>query len=168
MPDPGRAARILVYAPNGELKAAVEVKVVAGRAAWWPTRLLSNLLESGVIPDRVPYFLLVTYDTFYLWGDNRDRPLGDRPDGAASPGAPEPDRRADAARVLAQHLAGFSCPLAELGEEGLEILVSSWLPEATHPAPAGREVAPEYDWLSGSGFLDAVRGCRPVRGQAGW
>ena len=157
---------MLVYARNGELRAAVEVKAVAGRSEAWARRLLSNLLEFGVVPERVPYFLLVTYDAFYLWGDDRERPLRRYPDGAGSSGAPGPDRRADAARVLAPYLGAGPFPLDELpGEEGLGGLVFSWLCEATYSHPAGREGAPEHGWLSGTGFLETVQGCRPLSGR---
>ena len=49
---------MLVYAPNGELRAAVEVKAVSARPPEWIARFLSNLLEFDVILARVPYFLL--------------------------------------------------------------------------------------------------------------
>ena len=116
----------------------------------------------------MPYFLLATADSFYLWGDNRDRPL-DRSPEVGRLGSPEPDRRADASGVLAPHLEGIPFPLAELSGEGLTMLVSSWLYDATDPDPAGRDSPSEHDdWLSGTGFLEAVWGCRPVRGRTDW
>ena len=157
---------MLVYAPNGELRAAVEVKGVTGRPPEWIAQFLSNLLEFGVVPERVPYFLLVTADAFYLWGDNRDRPLDRSPNGGRQ-GPLAPDHSADASKVLAPHLEGVPLPLAELSETSLEMLVSSWLYDVTDPDLAGREVPPEHDWLSGTGFLEAVRGCRPVRKPTG-
>ena len=168
MSGSGSAADVLVYAPNGELRAAVEVKAVTARPPEWIAQFLSNLLELGVVPERVPYFLLATADAFYLWGNNRDRPLDRSPKGGRLR-PPEPDRHADAARVLAPHLQGVSLPLEKLSERSLMMLVSSWLYEATDPDPAGQKVSPEHDdWLSGTGFLAAVRGCRPVRGRADW
>lgn len=169
MPDPVGAADVLVYAPNGELRATVEVKVVSGRPPEWIAEFLSNLLELGVIPERVPYFLLATNDAFYLWGNNRDRPLKRYPDAGRASGVPEPDRRADARGCSPPtSRAGVPFPPEELSERSLMMLVSSWLYEATDPDPAGQEVSPEHDWLSGTGFLEAVRGCRPVRGRADW
>ena len=73
-------------------------------------------------------------------------------------------RRAAKARRLEEAGAG---PAEAIGVLRFEDY--SRAAEAKRPDPAGREVAPEHDWLSGGGFLDAARGCRPAWGQeAGW
>ena len=76
MPDARSAADLLVYAPNGELRAAVEVMAVAGRSEGWAVRTLSNLLEFGAVPERAD--LVIEHPAYSESFDGRKTASGDR------------------------------------------------------------------------------------------
>jgi hypothetical protein len=123
------------------LVADLTVRSTDGTAV--ATALRRNLVVHSGIPD-VPYFLLVSQETGFLWKH------------AASPESP-PTTSFPMGAVIERYIPSAGVDERLRGEQ-LELIVLQWLADlAADPnVPAGE---PE-DTLASCGFLDAIRGAR--------
>lgn len=152
-----KIADIAVYAPDNILKLVVEVKNRPGASSDWAARMLRNLLVHGMIAD-APYFLLTLPDYFYLWKAPYHSALDAR--GHNGDGV-EPDFKIVAAEALAPYLERVPFSPDDISEQGMELLISSWLADLVDdlalPEGAG---SPDMSWLFDSGLYEAIRGGR--------
>lgn len=144
---------IAVYSPDGDLRLAVEVKARPGASRLWAASTLRNLMVHGALPE-VPYFMLALPDRFYLWKHPRFAANGDRD---PKPGDAEPEHEIDAARALSHYLESVMTPLHEMSEQGLELLVASWLSELMNTELSKESAPPDLRWLFDSGLYEAIK-----------
>lgn len=143
-----RLADIAVYAQDGTLQLVVEVKNKAGASAEWVAQMRRDLLAYSVIP-KSPYFLLALPDFFHLWKNAWQ-------DDRFVPADAPPDYTIEAAEALAAYLDGPALSLNTISEDGLELLVISWLDDLVRyarPHGEGNTSA----WLFDSGLYQAIR-----------
>jgi hypothetical protein len=134
---------IAVYSPDHQLQLVVEVKSTPDPSSQWAAQFRRNLLENGALPN-APYLILVFPQRLFLW---RSGPAAEVP----------PDYSARTSDVLREYLGSWAEHAPHLGEESLEIAVSSWLRELTS---ARRAPHPESDAdriLMDSGAYEAIR-----------
>jgi len=130
---------ILIFSPDRQLEAVVEVKNRRNAGEEWAIQFRRNLLAHGLIP-AVEYFLLVFPDTVYLWrGKEAERP-------AAS--IPTPEALGRFFDVL---------PTDSSSESSLELVVSSWLQTLT-ASMTEEEIAEVAKWLVDAGLYERIRG----------
>jgi hypothetical protein len=141
-------ADFVVYDSKGRIAAIAEAKKRAGASPTWARQWYRNYLahQHGVT---LPFVLLVTPETLYLW-----KPTGDEL-------RQEPSDAADARSVFTHYLDRSKLNANELTGQTFEFLVGTWLNDLTHCV--WRPSEPEQQRvLEGSGFLDAVRDGRVV------
>jgi hypothetical protein len=139
-----RQADLTVYAQDGNLRFAVEVRAKHGASPGWVRELRHNLYLYEAIP-HAPYFLLALPDFFYLWREGDDR-LADIP----------PHYVADAAAMLGPYLGDPPLALREISQYGLETLVRSWLIDLVRGYRVPDEGRVEERWLFDSGLYRAI------------
>lgn len=152
--DTGRRADVAVYGPEGRLQLVAEVKNHHAKSPQWAARTLRNMVAHGLIPP-APYLMMVTADAILLW-DNRDGRIVENLN-LADEGV-EPDYRADAGEVLEDYLEGSQISAAELSEEGLTMMLTSWLTEVMNSANPDEYGGSRVQWLVDSGLYEAIRG----------
>lgn len=131
---------ILIFSPDRQLEAVVEVKNRRNAGEKWAIQFRRNLLAHGLIPP-VEYFLLVFPDTVYLWrGREAERPV------TAIPTSDALGRFFD---VL---------PTDSSSESSLELVVSSWLQTLTAASMTEDEIAEVAKWLVDAGLYERIRG----------
>ena len=101
----------------------------------------------GQLPDAA-FFLLALPDRFYLWRN-----------GADTSSAAQPDYSVDARPLLAPYLERSGVSSAEIGERGLELVLSSWLEKLVRWQDDFK-LSESEEWLCESGLLDRVKGGR--------
>lgn len=156
-----RRADAVVHSQDGSLQLEVEVKTKRHVTADWAARLLRNMIVHGAGPS-APYFMLALPDRIYLWDLRRRGPAGGistlTPESAEI--GPQPDYEADAAPALSPYLGGPQ-EIPELGEEGLILVVTTWLTDLLNSDPSGlreRITQPELQaMLFDSGLYDAAK-----------
>jgi hypothetical protein len=134
---------IAVYSPDHRLQLIVEVKSTPEASSEWAAQFRASLLESGALPN-APYFILVFPQRLFLW---RSGPTADVP----------PDYSASTSHVLREYLGSWAENSPHLGEESLEIAVSSWLRELTSTMRAPRPESDADHILMESGAYQAIR-----------
>jgi hypothetical protein len=147
-----RRVDLAVYGRDGLLRLEVEVKTRPGASPEWAARLLRNMIVHQAAPF-APRFMLVLPDKIYLWNL-----LGLELDSDFLAGGVKPDYELDAARVLGPYLVGGPSSLHELGEDGLELVVASWLTDLLNSDLSGEEDRPDARWLLESGLYDEAKG----------
>ena len=156
-----RRADAVVHSQDGSLQLEVEVKTKRHVTADWAARLLRNMIVHGAGPS-APYFMLALPDRIFLWDIQLRGPEGDISSLTFEPAehGPRPDYEADAAPALSPYLGGTDS-LPELGEEGLNLVVTTWLTDLLNSDPAGlrqRITQPEMQaMLFDSGLYDAAK-----------
>ena len=134
MPD------ILIFSPDRQLEAVVEVKNRRNAGEEWAIQFRRNLLAHGLIPP-VEYFLLVFPDTVYLWrGTEAEQPVTS---------VPTPEALGRFFDVL---------PAGSSSETSLELVVSSWLKTLTAASMTEEESAEVAKWLVDAGLYERIRG----------
>lgn len=143
----------MVYATDGSLQLAVEVKSRPGASVEWAAQMVRNMAAHGALPE-APYFLLALPDFFYLWV-NQGLSSADLLPGQESP---EPAYKIDATRALSPYLDGSPVvELVGLSEQGLELLVAAWLTDLIN-SEISIETAPiELRPIFDSGLYDAIK-----------
>lgn len=132
---------IAVYAANGKLQVAVEVKNRRGADADWVIALRRNLYFHGFLFD-VPFFLLVLPDKTFLWTPNAGRDMSAPPD----------------YEVATDDLLSLSPQAKATGfvsKESLLLLVASWLMKLARTDLESD--AASADWFIKSGFYEAIK-----------
>lgn len=146
-----RRSDIAVYAPDGTLQLVVEVKNRPGASSDWAARMLRNMVAHTAIPN-APYFMLALPDAFYLWEIRG--PLSQDPRIIES--GFKPDHKIDATRALGSYLDGSPSQLTDISEQGLELLVASWLTDLLNSDLAREKVDPDLYWFFDSGLYEAI------------
>lgn len=148
-----RRADIAVYAPDGSLQLIVEVKNRPDASTDWAARMFRNMTVHSAIPD-APFFMLALPDTFYLW-ENRPYAFSQR--SRLAEDIIDPDYEIDAHQALAPYMDGAVVSLQNLSEQGLELLVASWLTNLLNSDLTENAVSGDLDWLFGSGLYNAIK-----------
>jgi hypothetical protein len=138
---------LAVYDREGQLILIVEFKSKLDTSSEWAAKFRRNILAHGDFP-KVPYFLMVFPDKFYLWTDKEAR-LDES----------EPTYVIDASSIFQPYFenAGIKSE-QQISGESLEIIFSSWLtsilysPEVPNPADESQR------WLIDSGLYAAIAG----------
>lgn len=147
-----RRSDIAVYGPDGTLQLIVEVKNRPGASSEWAARMLRNMVTHTEIPN-APYFMLALPDAFYLWKIRG--PLSQDLDITES--GFKPDHKIDARRVLDPYLDGSLSQLTDISEQGLELVVASWLTDLLNSDLSREKVDSDLRWFFDSGLYDAIQ-----------
>lgn len=135
-----------VYNRKGELILVVEIKNKLHTSSEWVTKFRRNIFAHGLLP-KVPYFLMVFLDKFYLWTDQEAR-LDES----------EPSYVIDANPIFQPYFekAGIKNE-QQISEESLELIFSSWLTTILYLKEISNEVESQQ-WLIDSGLYAAIAG----------
>jgi hypothetical protein len=144
--DPGWD--LLVDNRNGQLALVVEVKRKSNASPEWAAKFRRNILAHGTFP-KAPYFLMVFPDKFYLWTNVE-----------AHPDQSEPTYTIDARPILEPYFERAGVTANEIGEQSLELIVSSWLGEIIHSDKLPGHMDASERWLIESGLYAALAGGR--------
>ena len=137
-------ADIIVTDEGGWPVAIVEVKNHPRLTAEIATSLRRSLLVHGMASPRVPYFLVVSQDTGFLWTQERQRD----PD--------EPPTAAFPMEQVVSHYARWLAPGERLIGGTLDYVVADWLSDLS--AGFGAQIPEATEPLKGSGFLESLNG----------
>src|SRR5438046_4560432 len=141
--DSTRVIDILVRNANGQPIAAVEVKNPQGLSRDVASTLRRNMLAHGLLPG-VPYFLLLSQDTGFLW----------KGAGQKAPNA-QPAYEFPMSKVIKRYLPEIGSK-DRLRESELELVILQWLLSLTSSQQDAKD-EPEKS-LALSGLLDSIRG----------
>lgn len=133
---------ILIYSPDHELEAVVEIKNFRDADEDWAVGFRRNLQEHRLLP-RSHFFLLISPDTVWLWSSpDQERPV--------------------ASTATREALGPFAEALPEpsVSASSLELVVSSWLRALTSSALSEEEMNHMRSWLVDTGLYDRIRGGR--------
>lgn len=133
---------ILIATPSGYPIAIVEVGNRQNLTAEVAIELRSNLIAHGLLP-QIPYFLLVSQDTGFLWRGTSE----------SSPDAP-PAYEFPMDKVVARYFRG--AVNRRLLNMSLELIVYQWLLDIAEGVQEPTE-EPERA-LAAAGFIQAIRG----------
>lgn len=148
-----RIADVAVYGTDGSLQLEVEVKSRPGASTEWAAKMLRNMVVHEAVPT-APYFMLVLPDVTYLW---QVQNLLRRPDNSWVETGIEPDYEFDTAQALGPYVDGSYDTLVGLSDEGLELLVASWLTDLMNSDLSGKEAGTDLHWFFDSGLCHAVK-----------
>lgn len=137
-------ADVLVRDQNGWPVAIVEVKNRPGLSSEDAASIRRNMLVHGLASQDVPFFLVVSQDSGYLW-NQLPRQF---PDEAAPVEFPM--------QPVLSHYVRWLVPGGRISGSSLEFVVANWLTDLSiDNGPALREIR---DQLAPTGFLEAVEG----------
>lgn len=137
-------ADIVAYDNKGKLTLVIEVKNKLGTTSEWAARMRRNILAHGLLPS-TRFFLLALPDRFYLW---KDKPL---------PQVEKPTYEIDPSPFLKPYLQKAGVRPDKLSNEGLELLIRSWLSELLQASELPDALKQNNEWLVESGLLDALK-----------
>lgn len=133
-----------VRSRDGRLAVIVEVKNPTGMTAVDAIQYRRNLVEHGYLSPNVPFFMVASQDTGFVW------PGADPADPDAAP-----ELRFSMRPVIDRH-ASWLPPGDRLGKHPLRLILLSWFWDL---ALFGRSAIEEPELaLNGIGLLDAIRG----------
>jgi len=144
MPLLDKAIDFIAYDNAGRVILVAEVKRRLGTSEHWATHFRRNMLAHGFLP-RAPFFLIATPERMYFW---KQDPQGDLDE--------PPSFTLDSARALKPYLEKLGKAPQGLGEQALELLVSSWLSDMADGRNAHGGQDPSTRWLTESGLLDCL------------
>lgn len=135
------------YDCEGQLILLVEMKSKLHTSPEWAAKFRRNILAHGVFP-KVPYFLMVFPDKFYLWADEEAR-LNES----------EPNYVIDARPIFQPYFekAGLESDRGISGES-LELMFSSWFTNIIYSQELPNEADESQRWLIDSGLYAAMAG----------
>ncbi|HJQ70584.1 MAG TPA: hypothetical protein VKA70_16525 [Blastocatellia bacterium] len=136
-------ADILVRSPDNDIKLIVEVKARNQSSPEWAAKFRHNLIANHVLP-KSRFFLLALPDFLYLWRD-----------GDSSEVVP-PDYTVRTVNLLLKYLTRLGEEPKYIGEEGLQLALTSWLRDATFSSKRPPVGSDSYRFLVESGLLDAI------------
>jgi hypothetical protein len=134
----------IAYDSAGRVVLLAEVKRRPGTSEHWATHFRRNILAHGFLPN-APFFLIATPERMYFW----------KQDQQGKPDEP-PSFTLDAAKALKPYLEKLGKPSQAVGEQALELLVSSWLSDIAGAREARVSQDPSTRWLAESGLLDSL------------
>jgi hypothetical protein len=129
---------------DGQIVLAVEVKRQTKVSLQWATRLRQNILAHINSP-KAPYFLMVFPDKFYLWSGNE-----------AEQEQALPSYIVDADPILQPYLERAGIKSAQVSDQSLELIISSWLTEIIYSDPMSESENDLQGWLIESGLYAAL------------
>lgn len=134
---------ILVRSPDNDIALIAEVKVRTQSSQEWAAKFRSNLFLNHVIP-KSRFFLLALPDFLYLWrNSNGPEPI-------------RPDYAVRTVNVLQNYLTRSKTEPKYIGEEGLQLALTSWLRDATFSNKRPAVGSDSHTLLVESGLLDAI------------
>jgi hypothetical protein len=139
---------------NGQLALVVEVKRKINVSSAWAAELRCNLLRHGTFP-KIPYFLMVFLDKFYLWSNAE-----------ACQEQSEPTYTIDASSILQPYLERAGVTSDQISGASLELIVASWLGEIIHSDQLPEDINASQQWLIDSGLYAALVGGKFEQGLA--
>lgn len=143
-----RAIDFVGYNKRGEIVLLAEAKSRTGTTDEWASQLRKNILAHGELP-QARFFLIATPDRIYIWKQ-------EGPDDAEAP----PSAVVDAHEAFASYFKTLDWPASQIGPEGFEFLVRSWLTDLAGSSSTASAGGPSLHWLVESRFLDAIQGAR--------
>lgn len=141
--DIDNGADILVRSPNNDIQLIVEIKGRAHSSPDWAAKFRRNLIAHDAIPVS-KFFLLALPDFLYLWRNGNSTEVV------------PPDYTVKTLSVLQKYLTRLEAAPKYIGEEGLQLALTSWLREATLPSRRPPVGSDSYILLVESGLLDAI------------
>src|SRR5438105_8323585 len=140
-------ADILVQNPDGHPIAVIEVKNRQHLSRDIAVELHSNIIANG-LPHQIPYFLLLSQDTGFLWSNMGRQGLN-----------PSPTLEFPMNDVIRRYLPKLDTK-ERLRDAELEFLIIQWLIDLTGGAQDDNQ-EPERS-LALANFLDSIRGAMVV------
>lgn len=137
----------LIYAPQGHLRAVVEVKGGRGKTAEWAALFRRNIMEIGDTPP-AEFYLFVMADRIWVWKD--------------VPPVPKlvmPTLEVDAAPIFAPYYKAFNRSPERTDYYLVETMASIWLENLSDPY---RALPDAVRPLQDIGFVEALRNARIV------
>jgi hypothetical protein len=141
-----RRPDIVVHSSDGAVQLVVEVKSLSDKTDEWAATFRRNLIVHGAIPAS-RFFLLAMSDYFYLWR------------GTSADYVP-PEYKVAATDVLKLYLRNKylqDLTIRELGGQGLELLVESWLSSLINSQLSRGSFEREDAWLFDSGMYESIK-----------
>ena len=148
MPLSDKALDFIAYDNAGRIVLIAEVKRRLGTSEEWATHFRRNMLAHGFLRE-APFFLIATPERMYFWKQDQQGSV-DEP----------PSCTLDAAKALKPYLEKLGKPAEAVGEQALELLVSSWLNDMAGRRTVSGGQDPSLRWLAESGLLDSLEAGR--------
>jgi hypothetical protein len=145
---PSMQLDIVAYSSRGEVVLLAEIKGSRNTDGEWAAQFRRNLLSHGTLPNAL-FFLIATPEHMYFWK---------RDDSTADDALPH--RTLDTTVVLRRYFDRFKQSPDTLSREALEWMFSYWFDDIIAFGKAGFKDDPSFQWLSDSGFFDALAGGR--------
>lgn len=137
----------LIYAPQGHLRAVVEVKGGRGKTAEWAALFRRNIMELGDTPP-AEFYLMIMADRIWVWKD--------------VPPVPKlvmPTTEIDATPIFAPYYQAFNRSPERVDYYLVETMTGMWLWELSDPY---REPPESVRPLQEIGFVEALRKARII------
>ena len=138
----------IAYDDAGRVILVAEVKRRLGTSEQWAARFRRNILAHGFLPQAL-FFLIATPERMYFWKQEEGR-IGEEPPGFTL----------DAVKALKPYLDRINKTPQAVGEQALELLVSSWLSDVVRAGEARVRQDPSIRWLAESGLIDSLGAAR--------
>ena len=144
MPQVDKGIDFVAYDDSGGVVLVAEVKRRLGTSEQWAARFRRNMLAHGFLPKAL-FFLIATPERMYFWKQDQH-------------GVPDqlPGFTLDAAKVLKPYLDKLDTTPQAVGEQALELLVSSWLSDIARTDEVHLKHDPSTRWLAESGLIDSL------------
>ena len=144
MPLPDRGVDFIAYDNAGRAVLLAEVKRRLGTSERWAAHFRRNMLAHGFLP-RAPFFLIATPERMYFWRQDQQVDAEQLPAFTL-----------DTAKALKPYLDRLEKSSQAVGEQALELLVSSWLSDMTRADEVRIRQDPSTRWLAESGLLESL------------
>jgi hypothetical protein len=130
---------------KGQLVLVVEIKRRLNTSPEWAAQFRRNILAHETFP-KIPYFLMVFPDKFYLWTSNNEHLDLDLPHYIIN-----------ANSILKPYFERLNMTVEKIAPQSFELMISSWLSEVIY---AGRSPVNDdsQGWLVDSGLYAALIG----------
>lgn len=134
------------YSQDGQILFIAEVKSRVSTSKTWAARFRRNLLAHGFLP-KVPFFLLVLPDKFYIWKDITNNPE-----------EIEPTYEINALPLLRSYYDKSGTTPETITEQSLELLLTSWFNDIVQIGISNDIPQEERDIIIKSGIIEALKG----------
>lgn len=138
---------LTVYDRYSQLILVVQIKNKLHTSPEWAAKFRRNILAHRIFP-KVPYFLMVFMDKFYLWAGKE-----------ASLDESEPTYVIDARPIVQPYFekAGIESD-RQISAESLELIFSTWLTNIIYSNELPDGANESQRWLIDSGLYPAIAG----------
>ena len=138
-----RTADLIGYSEDGNIQLVVEVKKTRDVSHQWVEQFRRNLLMHSVIPAS-KFFLFVLPRHAYLWKN-----------GTVTESDRGPDYTLLTRDILRPYVSELN--IDEISEQGLELLVRSWLSDLINSDLKPQSATREQSWLFDSGLYESIK-----------